>query len=153
DRPGIWVRPKRLDHFTVAHELTHLLQARGLVPRGERACDLWAVARSPLIVDHAPGYLRLPSRLRRDRLDPAEAQSLCDLARQAIAAREAGDRRYLARFEREAARIHGDSAAIGRNLTGARRDPANTPHHPAHAPRDSRPARGILARLARLAGF
>ena len=109
ERPGIWVRPRRLDHFTVAHELTHLLQARSLVPRGERACDLWALARSPLIVDHAPGYLRLPPRLRRGRLDPADAQSLSDLARKAIAAREAGDRRYLARFEREAARLHWDT--------------------------------------------
>ena len=108
ERPGIWVRPRRLDHFTVAHELTHLLQARGLVPRGERACDLWALARSPLIADHAPGYLRLPSRLRRGPLDPAEAQTLCDLARTAIAGRERGDRRYLARFEREAARLLGD---------------------------------------------
>src|SRR6266850_2879342 len=28
DQPGIWIRPRRLDHFTIAHELTHLLQAR-----------------------------------------------------------------------------------------------------------------------------
>ena len=29
ERPGIWVRPRVLHRFTVAHELTHLLQARG----------------------------------------------------------------------------------------------------------------------------
>ena len=104
ERPGIWVRPRRLDRFTIAHEFTHLLQARGLVPHGERSCDLWALARSPLLIDHAPGYLRLPSRLRRGRLDPRDAQVLCELAREAIAARASGERRYLARFEREAGR-------------------------------------------------
>ena len=99
-RPGIWVRPRRLDHFTIAHELTHLLQARGLVPRGERACDLWALARSPLLADHPPGYLRLPASLRRRRrLTLRHASVLHALAREAIAARERGDRRYLKRFE------------------------------------------------------
>src|SRR5262245_60011908 len=28
DAPGVWVRPRRLDTFTIAHEFTHLLQAR-----------------------------------------------------------------------------------------------------------------------------
>jgi len=100
EQPGIWVRPRRLDHFTIAHELTHLLQARGLVPLGERACDLWALARSPLIADHPPGYLRLPPAVRRcRRLTPQQAMVLVRLAREAIAAREQGDRRYLKRFE------------------------------------------------------
>ena len=105
DQPGVWVRPRRLDHFTIAHEFTHLLQARGLVPRGERACDLWALARTPLVVDHPPSYLRLPGWLRRKRqLTTAQATLLSALAREAIAAREAGDRCYLKRFEQEAAR-------------------------------------------------
>ena len=104
ERPGVWVRPRQLQLFTIAHEYTHLLQARGLVPRGERQCDLWALARSPLLIDHAPTYLKMPVRLRHGRVDPADAQVLCELAREAIAARDAGDRRYLQRFEREVAR-------------------------------------------------
>jgi len=104
ERPGVWVRPRRLEHFTIAHEFTHLLQARDLVPRGERACDLWALARSPLVIDAMPGYLRLPRALRGRRTPtPAEASWLCDAARRAIAARDRGDRRYLLRFEREIA--------------------------------------------------
>jgi hypothetical protein len=99
ERPGVWVRPRRLDYFTIAHEFTHLLQARGLVPRGERACDLWALARSPLLVDHAPSYLRVPRTIDRRRVDPAQAALLCEAARVAIAGRERGDRRYLKRFE------------------------------------------------------
>src|SRR5881628_1032428 len=96
ERPGIWVRPLRLDYFTIAHELTHLLQARGLVPRGERACDLWALARSPLIVDAPPGYLRLPGELRRRRsLEPRDAALLHRAARRALEARARGERGYL----------------------------------------------------------
>ncbi len=103
ERPGIWVRPRRLHLFTVAHELMHLLQARELVPRGERACDLFALARSPLLIDTAPSYLKLPRSLRRPTLTESQSHALCLLAREALAAREAGDRRYLLRFETAAA--------------------------------------------------
>ena len=115
DRPGIWVRPRRLAYFTIAHEMTHLLQARGLVPGGERACDLYALARSPLVVDSPPGYLRLPRAIRhRGRLDSADASLLCEAARRWVAAREAGDRRYLLGFEREASERYGFNAKVRR---------------------------------------
>jgi len=115
ERPGIWVRPRRLDYFTIAHEFTHLLQARGEVPRGERACDLWALARSPLLVDSPPGYLKLPRGLQRRRqVSPRDAKLLSERARAAIAARDAGDRRYLARFEREVARMFAAGTVEGR---------------------------------------
>ena len=107
ERPGVWVRPRRLQLFTIAHEFTHLLQARNLVPRGERQCDLWALARSPLVIDAAPNYLKLPRSLRRGRPTNDQAHALCAAAREAIAAREAGDRRYLARFEQALAEAHG----------------------------------------------
>jgi hypothetical protein len=114
DRPGIWVRPRRLSYFTIAHEFTHLLQARRLVPRGERACDLWALARSPLLNDVPPGYLRLPGSLRRcRRLDPEQATFLCQAARMAIAARESGERRYLLLFESEAREGPGEGTSLG----------------------------------------
>jgi hypothetical protein len=99
ERPGVWVRPRRLQLFTIAHEFTHLLQARGLVPGGERQCDLWALARSPLLIDAAPNYLKLPRALRRGRPTNDQAHALHAAARAALAAREAGERRYLARFE------------------------------------------------------
>lgn len=98
-RPGIWVRPRRLEYFTVAHELTHLLQARDLVPRGERACDLWALARTPLLIDSGPSYLKVPRHLRGRKVSPEDAIRLCDAARAALEARAAGDRRYLQHFE------------------------------------------------------
>jgi hypothetical protein len=121
EQPGIWVRPRRLEHFTIAHELTHLLQARGLVPGGERACDLWALARSPLVVDYAPGYLAVPRALRRPRpLEPAESQLLHAAARRAIAARQEGDRRYLLGFERDvAARLKAATPKVMLRLHGS----------------------------------
>ena len=111
--PRLKMRPRRLDYFTIAHEFTHLLQARGEVPRGERSCDLWALARSPLLVDSPPGSLKLPRVLARSKkLSLRDAKLRSERARAAIVAREAGDRRYLSRFEREVARIFG--AARGR---------------------------------------
>src|SRR5262245_10011066 len=107
ERPGVWVRPRQLQLFTIAHEYTHLLQARGLVPRGERQCDLWALARSPLLIDSPPNYLKLPRALRRGKPTNDQAHALCAAAREAIAARAAGDRRYLARFEAALAEAFG----------------------------------------------
>ena len=104
ERPGVWVRPRRLSTFVIAHEFVHLLQARGLVPGGERACDLWALARSPLLVDEPPTYLRLPRALRvLRRLPAAEAARLHRAACRALEARARGERTYLRRFEREIA--------------------------------------------------
>lgn len=101
EEPAIWIRPRKLDLFTIAHELTHLLQARGFIPRGERACDLYALARSPQLVDTAPGYLSLPSRFPSEgRLSAGAGRALHRAARAAIDARASGRRNYLRLFER-----------------------------------------------------
>jgi hypothetical protein len=60
------LRRRLPSHYTVAHELTHLLQGLGLVPHGEVQCDIWTLARDPLFLDEEPCYLPLPARLRRD---------------------------------------------------------------------------------------
>jgi len=99
DRPGIWLRPRRIELFTIAHEMTHLLQARKMVPRGERACDLWALARSPLLIDSPPTYLKLPRHLKARPVRVDHAALLHRIATASVAARERGDRRYLKRFE------------------------------------------------------
>lgn len=105
ERPGVWVRPRRLEYFTIAHEFTHLLQARRLVPHGERACDLYAMARSALVIDCAPSYLAVPRALReRRRLVLREAELLHRAARAAVERRGRGERAYLLHFEREVAR-------------------------------------------------
>jgi hypothetical protein len=111
ERPAIWVRPRRLDDFTIAHELTHLLQARGRVPRGERACDLFALARSPRVIDVPPGYLALPDAMRRVPFGPREAALLHDAAKAALAARQRGTPAYLKLFERTVAARYASRAA------------------------------------------
>src|SRR3989454_3111690 len=112
EHPGVWVRPRRLAYFTVAHEFTHLLQALKLVPAGERACDLWAMARSPLLIDSPPSYLALPRVLsRQSRIGLATAMRLHDAARRALEARERGERRYLMSFEREIAQAFGSAGS------------------------------------------
>ena len=100
ERPGIWIRPRRLELFTIAHEMTHLLQARGIVPRGERQCDLWALARSPLVIDSPPSYLKLPRRLKCRPVRTDHAALMHRVARECVDARERGDRRFLQLFER-----------------------------------------------------
>ena len=48
-------------HYTIGHELTHLLQALEQVPGGEVQCDIWTLARDHLFLDEAPCYLPLPA--------------------------------------------------------------------------------------------
>ena len=60
------LRRRLPSHYTVAHELTHLLQGLGLVPHGEVQCDIWTLARDALFLDEEPCYLPLPKLLRRN---------------------------------------------------------------------------------------
>ena len=75
-----------------------------LVPRGERACDLWALARSPLLNDAPP---ELPAAAARRCAAaagsiPSRRTVRCARRRAAPSPRASrGDRRYLLRFERE----------------------------------------------------
>lgn len=56
----VWMNPYRLTLQTITHELVHLVQARGLLPGGEKTADLYALARHPALVDDLPGYLKVP---------------------------------------------------------------------------------------------
>lgn len=100
ETPAIWLRP-RAGLFTMAHELTHLLQARRLLPGGEPACDLFALARSPLLVDSLPTYLRLPDAVPREEPPaPWLRVVLHRAALQAAIERQRGRWDYLRSFRR-----------------------------------------------------
>ena len=93
EEPALWIRPRIIHRFVIAHEFVHLLQARDLVPGGEKAADLYALARSPQVIDVAPSYLAIPRPLhappttgRTPRLAPGVPELLHDEARRAIAA-------------------------------------------------------------------
>jgi hypothetical protein len=103
--PAIWIRARRIHRFALAHELVHLLQARGLVPGGEKAADLYALARCAGYVDVAPFYLALPRRAKAagGRLAPGAAAVLHALAARAVAERRGKTARGAVRaFERAA---------------------------------------------------
>ncbi|HZY69429.1 MAG TPA: hypothetical protein VFF67_00415 [Thermoplasmata archaeon] len=95
----------------IAHELTHLLQRpRGPYPNGERACDLFSLARCGTRFPAAPSYLRVPPGTRDHWTHWAPLATV--LARRAVAERDGGVRRYIRWWEGE----------FARSVAAARRD-------------------------------
>lgn len=100
-RPTLWIKPGSLHRFTAAHELSHLLQARKLIPGGEKRADLEALARDPGLIDRYPAYLRTPrSAWHRDGSPrPGVPDQLHSLARTALEESPGKPRRAVRRFE------------------------------------------------------
>ena len=89
-------------NFTIAHEFTHLLQARKkrelLIPGGERACDVWTLTRLPLeLLDDYPSYIG--NYLMRKRWDTIKV-NVRELAFRAIEMRKT-KRQYIVWLEDE----------------------------------------------------
>jgi hypothetical protein len=105
EEPSVWLNPRRLSYQTISHELVHLLQWKGLVPMGERSCDIYSLARSLLLVDAAPVYLRIPEDLlmQDGGLRPGAPRLLYRTAREALHRRSAGERQYIRWFEKSIA--------------------------------------------------
>jgi hypothetical protein len=90
-------------NFTIAHEFTHLLQARKKeelgIPSGERACDVWALTRLPLeLIDDYPSYIGNNYPMQKNW--NAIKERVRELAFQAIEVRKTR-RRYIVWFEGE----------------------------------------------------
>jgi hypothetical protein len=97
--PRLAGRPQELA-ATAAHEFMHLLQwPLRQVPNGERACDLYVLARFGTRFQAPPYYLKVPRRARNDW--ESWASLACDLARQALEERRNGRRQYLRWWEDE----------------------------------------------------
>ncbi len=103
--PWVWMNPRKLTRHTVAHELTHLLQFRGLIPSGEKSADLYSLARHPFLADDLPYYLKTPRGLRQAApRSPEQVGTLLHrIARESVLRRERGERTYLRWFEDELA--------------------------------------------------
>jgi hypothetical protein len=91
-------------NFTIAHEFTHLLQARRKeeleIPSGERACDIWALTRLPLeLIDDYPSYIVKNNYLMSKHWNDIK-DNVKELAFQATEVRKT-KRRYIAWFEDE----------------------------------------------------
>ena len=89
-------------YWTLAHELMHLAQFNTKrIPSGERACDLYALARlPPRFIDDSPSYLIIP-RSVRDRWDGDHAKLAHRLAVEALRKREGGLRSYICWWEQQ----------------------------------------------------
>ena len=89
----------------------HLLQwPLHQVPNGERACDLFVLARFGTRFQGPPYYLQVPRRARNDWESWAALAS--NLARQALEERRHGRRQYLRWWEDEfRARVPGAISA------------------------------------------
>ncbi|MCI4350912.1 MAG: hypothetical protein L3K15_05305 [Thermoplasmata archaeon] len=82
----------------IAHELTHLIQRpRGPCPNGERACDLFALARCGSQFPNPPAYLALPAGTRENWRFWAPLATI--LAREALQERSQGRRQYVRWWE------------------------------------------------------
>ena len=100
----IWLNPSRLSYHTIAHELIHLLQLRNLgIPAGERACDVFSLARHWTLNDDRPSYVRVPLALvgGGNTVPETVARLLFEVANEALARRASGQRHYIAFFEKE----------------------------------------------------
>ena len=100
-----------MSYFTIAHELTHLLQRPGLgtVPKGEVQCDIYALARSPLFTDDMPTYL--PGLQCTKRAWKEHAPAVRDLCIEAIEVRNVR-RTYIAWLTRAIEQYFAGSRSI-----------------------------------------
>jgi hypothetical protein len=93
-------------NFTIAHEFTHVLQARKKevlqIPSGERACDIWTLTRLPLeLIDDYPSYIgNYPMRKRWDTIK----KTVRELAFNAVEIRKT-KRQYIVWFEEEVKKL------------------------------------------------
>src|SRR5438874_8573355 len=57
--PPVFRLQPNVSSFTIAHELTHLVQGKGSrIPQGEVPCDIWTLERLPHeLLDQRPYYL------------------------------------------------------------------------------------------------
>ncbi len=100
---GLWKFPT---YWTLAHEMMHLAQfnTKG-IPSGERACDIYALARlPPKLIDDSPSYLVVPPAIRR-RWSRRYASLAHELALEALRRRSNGLRRYASWWEQEFERL------------------------------------------------
>lgn len=94
-----WIYPT---YWTLAHELMHLAQFNSHgIPSGERATDVYALARlPPELIDDSPSYLVVPDEIR-DAWDLRYASMAHDVAIEAIRRRQDGLKRYALWWEEE----------------------------------------------------
>lgn len=89
-------------YWTLAHEMMHLAQFNeDSIPSGERACDVYAMARiPPELIDDSPSYVVIVPRIR-DEWGARHQKLAHDLAKEALERRSNGLRNYASWWEDE----------------------------------------------------
>lgn len=79
--PVFRLRPN-VSHYTIAHEMTHLVQGNGSgIPHGEVACDIWTLHRLPTdLLDQRPYYLMKNIKCDWKKVDKVRIKELCSKA-------------------------------------------------------------------------
>ncbi len=105
-RKNGWVYPT---YWTIAHELMHLAQFNSEgIPAGERATDIFALARlPPRFIDESPTYL-VVSDGPRESWKPEHAALAHELAIKAVRLRDDGLRNYAVWWEDEFDKVYPD---------------------------------------------
>ena len=128
---AVYFRSRNVSSYVIGHELTHLLQETGGVPKGERSCDVYTLARNVEFCDEVPNYVKVPKRLQDgDRFIKKEFRDLVhETARTALALRSSGKKRYISWFEKTLQdsldmedRVLG--VDFGRNVGSSKKGPA-----------------------------
>ncbi|UCE39123.1 MAG: hypothetical protein JSW00_07875 [Thermoplasmata archaeon] len=106
---AVFFRSRNVSYYVIGHELTHLLQEAGDVPKGERSCDIYTMARELKFCDEAPNYVKVPKRLLDDRgFIRKEYRGLVhETAKTALIMKNMGKKRYISWFERNLVEICG----------------------------------------------
>jgi len=98
----LWLNPAQISYHTIAHELVHLLQKRDLgIPQGERACDVYSLARHWTLNDVFPAYVKVPRSMvdTRGFFNEQSARLVFAAATEAVGRRHRGMRHYISWFE------------------------------------------------------
>jgi hypothetical protein len=99
---AIFFKSRNVSYYVIGHELTHLLQEMELVPKGERSCDIFTLARRVEFCDEAPNYVKVPGRfLNENRKIRREFRGMVhETAKTAVLMRGMGRRNYISWFEK-----------------------------------------------------
>jgi hypothetical protein len=109
---AVFFRSRNVSFYVMGHELTHLLQETDKVPKGERSCDIFTLARRVEFCDEAPSYVKVPKRLLDEKgFVRKEYRGLVhETAKTALEMRKMGKKKYISWFEKNLVEICGDES-------------------------------------------
>jgi hypothetical protein len=98
---AVFFRSRNVSYYVIGHELTHLLQEIQGLPKSERSCDIFTMARTPLFCDESPNYVKVPKEMLDDNRFILQhyREFIHKTAKSAAALRRAGKKFYISWFE------------------------------------------------------